>query len=764
MSQDNEGARDLPLAASRALRQAYAHPSVRAIGPLRQSDGWTLADVTIHTELPAAWRARGESPFGVRADEVVTVGLSPTFPLSSPWIVLRNDFPRHHPHIQPDKPGSPVRPCLVMGSPREVVQARGFIGLIEQLVEWLERAANLDLNDPGHGWEPVRRDTINDILVCDADRIRALAAPDGGHAFVTGAYIRYANADMYKLLLGRTPVLGEYAGSSLSRTDNDDGTANGSCLGLVAWATTAGSTSALANRYLPETVDTMDDLLVRAALYGCHDELVTGLTALRDGLTAAPAAHAFPLAIMLLARRPYSLVGSDSAIELCPYLIEIGLEQNFLDPATPVRLAAQRETITPQLLRRTSGDNPSAGTLDWTMLGCGSVGSKIALHAARAGRAPSIVVDRGNLNSHNYARHSALPYGEGDRLFLRAKADVVAVQIDKLGQCAMPVEADAIDLLRDEQGRAKLAPAGCAMIIDTTASIVTREALSHVDWPERPRIVEACLLGAGRIGYLAAEGPAANPSISDLAAEAYRLLALEPDAAALAFGAAAEEVVIGQGCSAATFPMPDADLSLLSAAMARPITGWARDGLPDHGEIRIGSTDEYGGLRWTISREAEWITVGSGPGLPDVRLHPRVHQAIEADVAAYPGVETGGVLVGRFSPIGNRFQIVDLIAAPADSTRSAAEFVLGRQGLKAAARRISQDTGGALQVVGTWHNHLAPSGPSTTDAVAGAILAIRQLVPALLLIHTPAGYSMLVAEAVLPGPAGAMRSQNEEPK
>ncbi len=259
-------------------------------------------------------------------------------------------------------------------------------------------------------------------------------------------------------------------------------------------------------------------------------------------------------------------------------------------------------------------------------------------------------------------------------------------------------------------------------------------------------------MGAGRLGYLALEGPNANPNLSDLAAEAYRRLAEVSDLAKLAFGAEAEAIVIGQGCSAATFPMPDSELSMLSAALARPIVDWVCDNLPQTGQLRIGVTDDLDGLSWSLVEEAPWTVVSPlGPQTPGVRLHPRVDAAIEEDIAKYPGVETGGVLVGRFSHIGNCFQIVDLLPAPPDSTRSAEEFVLGRNGLRAAARKVAVETGGALQVVGTWHSHLAPSGPSSTDAIAGAILALRQFVPALLLIHTPAGYSMLVAEAVLKG-------------
>lgn len=743
----------LPINVARALRQAEAHPSVRGVNVTGRSGNWTITEVIIHTELPAAWRAAGQSPFGVRADEPVTLGLHDDFPLIAPYIRLRSDFPRFHPHIQPGKAGSPVEPCLVLGSPREVVQARGFIGLVEQLVEWLDRAAELDLNDPAHGWEPVRRDYITDIIACDAARVRSHVTPAGGIEFFYATYIHYRKSDMYKLLLGSACMVTMFqVGQILTRSDDI-----GSGLTLLVWPGSTADGPIICDFYLPETVDTVGDLLARAEFYGCRAELVAGLGMLRDGLTANPPAQTIPISVLLLARRPYALVGTDSAIEICPYLIEMAPGQDILDYATPVRLAAQRDTISPALLRSTSRDDSAALTRPWTMLGCGSVGSKISLHAARSGRAPTIVVDRAFMSAHNYARHTAIPLGTADRLFLRSKSQIVAEQIEKLNQQASAVDDDVVSLLSTAEGRGKLACEGCTMIVDTTASLVTREALAHTVWPNRPRVVEACLLGAGRMGYVACEGEGSNPNISDLAAEAYRSIALDMEAAALVFGAQAEQVAIGQGCSAATFPMPDSELSMISASMARPITKWARDGLPAGGELRIGRTDADGGIAWVVRNESPWIEAAvSSAEKPGIRIHPRVHAAIEADIAMYPGVETGGVLVGRFSHVGNVFQVVDLIPAPPDSTRTAEEFVLGTEGLKAAVLDIARRTAGALQVVGTWHSHLMVSGPSMTDAVAGQILAMRQFGPALLLIHTPAGYSSLVAERFfIPPSSGA---------
>lgn len=742
----------LPLAVSRALKQAKAHPSVKDARFTRQSNGFTFAEISIKTELPGKWRAKGESPFGVRDLEVATVGFAADFPLSAPWIVLRKDFPRTHPHIQPGKPDQPVRPCLVLGSPREVVQARGFIGLIEQLVQWLDKAAELELIDPKVGWESVRRDTIDDIIVADAARLRGLVTATGGSLYSFGTYL--LEGETYKLHCDLDPTpLRQGSIAILKRTEHK-GYATGTGLLIAAWPGRKGGKPIVAGEYLPEDVVTVGDLLTRADKYGCQAELEGKLKYARTELTARPTDSEFPLAVVLLARRPYNLIGADSPLEICPYIIEVAPGLDFLDPATPVRLAAHRNTVSPELLRETSGEESTEPTVPWTMVGCGSVGSKIALHAARAGRAPTVLVDKDYLTAHNFARHTALARGELDAMFYRAKAAAVGAQIEALGQKSAAYGSDIIKLMATDAGRDAFAPEGTRMIVDTTGSITTREAMAHAWWPGKPRIVEACLLGAGRLVYLTREGPASNPSISDLAAEAYRLIADDDALAAAAFGAEAEEIAIGQGCSAVTFRLSDAQLSVASAALAAPIQKWASAGLPDCGLVRIGQLNDDQQLEWISVEEAPWIEVPGNDQIPSVRIHPRVDAAIAADVAAWPGVETGGVLVGRFSNIGNLFQIVDLLPAPPDSTRSASEFVLGTQGLKQAAHRIATRTRGALQVVGTWHSHLAPSGPSTTDMVAGVAIAVQQLGPALLLIHTPHGYSRLVAEEVFQINAG----------
>jgi hypothetical protein len=86
--------------------------------------------------------------------------------------------------------------------------------------------------------------------------------------------------------------------------------------------------------------------------------------------------------------------------------------------AKVARLAAHRQDIAVPLLRRASDDSDTA-LAKWTLIGCGSVGSKIGLHLARAGRGPTNVVDSANIQPHNYARHALYPNESRLRLCTR---------------------------------------------------------------------------------------------------------------------------------------------------------------------------------------------------------------------------------------------------------------------------------------------------------------------------------------------------------
>ncbi|GJD82418.1 hypothetical protein HPGCJGGD_0272 [Methylobacterium haplocladii] len=736
----------MPIATLRAVRIARAHPSVRDVRIVALDEAGSMeAELDIVTELPAAWRTNGISPSGVRALETVTVLFPVNFPTVSPRALLRPDFDRSHPHLLPTPADLPPMPCIVQGLPSELIQSRGFEGYVDQLVDWLDKAAVLELNSVEHGWEPVRRNNIDDEMIADGAALRGLACSAGGGFVLRTRFLqlkRPEGAQYVRLAV----VAGEQVAvekAACTKQYVRDDLWQGQGMMLVVAAADVDDAPRVIDQPVPETVSTVADLRDRAELYGCRQELEgkldhIGLCLAQRTLTPAP------LAIVFLVRRPFSVVGVGSDIELCSYVIDLEPNEDLLNGRGRVRLCAIRETISIALLRRASGDKVDFERPDWALLGCGSVGSKIALHAARRGLGPRIVADRSLLSPHNFARHALLPDEVDTGRVLESKAEALAVALGRLTQPATAETEDLISLTETPEGRSRIA--GGRLLLNTTASTLLREHLSFLDWEMRPRIAEAHLLGAGVAAYASIEGADGNPNASDLAAEAYRMIAEDAELSGPVFSAKAEAVEIGQGCSSVTFAMPDDRLSTLSAGLGSVVAEWLKTEQEESGQVVVGKLARDGLSQSWRREEIERRMVVDGSCGHQVRISPRVDRLIRAEIASKPGVETGGVIVGRYSQIGNTFQVVDIMPAPPDSVFSAEKFTLGTIGLKASIRKLLKDSGRSLYVLGTWHNHLVESGPSMLDADTAIRLSMRQYFPVLLLIALPEGYTCLTAE------------------
>lgn len=669
----------------RALRISAAHPAVRAVRVEgSQEDGSVWAELDIAQELPSAWRIAGVSPSGVRSIESVTISFPSDFPRGSPRAFLRADFDRTHPHLLPvpKSLGLPPQPCVVQAFPSELIQARGFSGYLDQLADWLDKAAMLQLNNPQQGWEPVRRNRLDDEIILDPDVIRELAVPSGECVVNATDYLRFDLGDGKRMMrVALNPAVRvDPATAQCSETKISETAARGRGIALVVSAPDSDGSPTVIDTAVPEDVETVEDLLHRAALYRCAQTLRAKLDHIAFRLDQGRF-QACPLPVIFLVRRPFALVGSTSSIEICPYLLDLKPGGDLLRGIGHVRLCGVRDDISVSLLRRASGDPVEAGRPRWALLGCGSVGSKIAVHAARRGLGPTDMLDRATMAPHNYARHALLPEPDVRGGAMAYKAQVLAHTL--LGFRQEPrIEIGSVEeLCASPEGRAELSD--CRLVVNTTGSSLLREVVSFREWEARPRFADAHLLGAGSVAYAAFEGVSGNPNLSDLAAESYRILAKDEALRRSVFSAEAQAIDIGQGCGALTFPMPDDRLSALAAGLAQTVCSTlGRDEAPTHGNLHVGHILPDGlSQSWTSAEIEPRILVRSGA--VEVRISPRVDSQIRAAIAARPGVETGGVIVGRYSQVGEAFQIVDLLPAPPDSVFSAERFVLGVQGLRA---------------------------------------------------------------------------------
>lgn len=519
------------------------------------------------------------------------------------------------------------------GSTSELMRSRGVTGLIDQLALWLERAALTQLIDPTQGWEPVRRDRFDDYVVADPNFLRRLVEPRSDCRVLTSRFLSVRDGGEANHVVV-VDAGGAKIDEGLPRRWSDE--RNMSCLTFVAWSgKRASGEPFVADRYLPKSIVDVRGLLERAAQLGCGEQLPSKLGLLELRLRGCRLSRPVPIAIVLIPRRPCDVIGQGSPLEICPYLVELkGRDDLGARSPKPVRISAHFDTVSTSLLRRAAGEAPTEDAVPWTIVGCGSVGSKLAVHIARTGRAPSLVVDRSPMRPHNLARHALLPVSHLESALMPSKATALCRAILALGQPAKDVCLDVLPALA-RGNSAEIAPAGTRLIVNATGSLTVRETLCKSGL-SRPRVIESCLMGAGRIAYMSVEGAGANPSSLDLVTEAYVLIGQDEEMRAVAFSAPPVEIDVGAGCSSLTFPMSDARLSALTAPMAEHLDRLLGEKEPSSfGELLIGFNAEDGlGQRWSRRRIAPFIEVGSEKA--SVRVSAAVHLRIEQEVASKP--------------------------------------------------------------------------------------------------------------------------------
>ena len=520
----------------RALASVATHPAVYSIGsPSPDHDsGVTSVDVTFDVSLPSEWKRSGHSPSGVLSREIVRFDFPAGFPLEAPSPSLRPDFDRNLPHMQPWlAEGRPV-PCIHEGDLAELILRDGLAGLVNQTAVWLERAALGTLIDPDQGWEPVLRNSYPDHVIVDADGLQGLVTREGGYKFLRLDYLRTAVSGQVHFVHGQvSPATADVTPAGVFSVFAEGPVhpslqfSVGKSVALVVWPGKQPSGAPIiADTYLPETVTSVAGLKERAQIYGCRTSLTNALHWMGQCFRTHPPEGPFCLVVVLLARRPYNVIGTQSPIELCPYVLDIVSPDLYTNgDKTPVRPAGHRHALSRSLLAQLSGIDPSRERLRWTLIGAGSLGSKLALHLARAGNGPAVVVDKSAMTPHNAARHAIIPTtGDMHILWMAAKATLLCDSLRGLDHIANPVPSDATSILTSPSSTRGICPKGSWAIVNATASLAVREALaSSREVPTR--VIETSLFSSGQVGVITVEGPDRNPSTNDLMAECYALLA-----------------------------------------------------------------------------------------------------------------------------------------------------------------------------------------------------------------------------------------------
>lgn len=661
-----------------------------------ENGSYAVVTANAKVNLPGKFIKAGITDIGIRDREKVHFIFPEAFPLKAPAIKLRDDFPRIFPHINPSK--NHVIPCIYEGDLSELLQQSEWMnGILNQLADWLEKAASNALMNYDQGWEPMRNDHNIGFLEYDIDAtlasfrrlktsslIQPISYENRGERIFTGSLGNPAKLKKAHVLYFLTPEI--------------------------------------IDRYVPNAIQTLNDL--------CEYGRSIGIDRIKESIERFDLEHIDEdkLFVVFSVRRPVKLIGSESNIEFLNFAISKarhrrkkgGRELKRVLPDCAVGMLYHIAEKSPRLLQRISGTKTIIdGHKAITLVGCGSLGSKIGIHLARNGNGPFRCIDNDIFMPHNNARHAlTLTWAQN-------KAELLSLSMFDIGRIkSKPIPKDALNADYSES----------RLIIDTTASFSVRNFL--MDRVDLPPVISCGLYGRGRSGLALIENEDKTTNLTHIWACLYHLSLTNEHINNLLFSQNLENVSIGQSCSSQTMVVDDAQISIMAASMSLKIQHILETGLPNNAEIVQARYDDNYSLGATVTivpkfipvksiRDKEWRVFISEPVLD--RMMDIMHQKIPN--------ETGGVLLGSVFLYPKSVVITDIIDAPPDSIETPTLFILGIEGLEQKIRDFEKRTNGKVTYLGTWHSHPNSGEASPTDErTFEKLLFVRNYEPTVCLI------------------------------
>lgn len=740
------------------MRDAVAilqrHPALKTVEQPVPVDGGVEVLVTIAVSLPSRFQADGVTPNGIRGEEPVWLVFPSTWPMRAPRVWLREDFPQDLPHINPHQAGQRVNPCLFEGSLDEVLHRFGLERIIDQLSDWLTKAASGELIDLGQGWEPTRRDFSPSTVVFSAESAIVKVPENGAVLAVQGQY--FAHDEALHAVASESLEAWQPAFSRVGRELRNFKFALGELPFFFARCVDESGTPRVVSDYAPETVGDLESLLGKATSLGARADLEQSLKRYaQEMLLKGVWARDVLAVVVLLVHRPARLVGApDRTVEMLPYVVRFAV--NPRDPFAPIgdaHPAFHSHRVSPALLALASGLPIPSKRPKLAMLGCGSLGSKVALHLGRAGMGNMVFVDNEVVSPHNGARHALIP--PRDAALNPNKVALMEGAFQQLGHddcVSHPV--DAADVLLDEGRADEVLGLGETVIVDTTASLrVAAAAAASLPLSKVPtrRLMQAGMYAQGKVAYLFAEGVARSVTADDLRACLFERCRHEPSLRKQlgGDGSDATRIFVGDNCRSLTMPMADSKVSRAAALVSGQLEHWLTGELPVLGQLCIGVEDAAGiGMSWVRDELQPSVVLHSyDEDGWTVRVLATVADTIEAEARRWGAAETGGALIGHLSRSTRTIIVAGMIEAPPDSKRSPANFILGTEGLVPALKAANTESLGHLHFIGTWHSHPMGGNHSGLDRdTLHRIAQEAQGLPAVSLVWTPQGLVVAVEQ------------------
>lgn len=404
---------------------------------------------------------------------------------------------------------------------------------------------------------------------------------------------------------------------------------------------------------------------------------------------------------MLALLRPTKIIDKDSRINyLCFRVKADDIINNHTDAPIVETLIKDYSDI--QTARKLSKTPKTIQSKQVVILGCGAVGSKIALHLFRSGITNLTLVDNDKLEPHNLCRHALLSFPLSSKhhkvnllkdaleeMFLGVKNSIEAINKDAI-EYLKTTDLNKIDLL-----------------IDTTASAAVMHGIDDIQFPDSTKIIRACLSQSGDIG-ITYVSTGSKRLMTDYYAEILRQ-AIEDDDLSNWLNQEKknilEDVRIGEGCSSATMKVSDDTISAHSALMSN-IAKHVFGPKAEDGFMASYINDMFYGSMATTWFEAPNYCDFQCDNNPD--WHVRIQRDLLNDIRYHASqnkrYENGGYLFGTID-LKRHLIYVLTHHVPDDSIREDSQLELSKKGFIEYDKNVEARTANQVHYLGDWHSH-----------------------------------------------------------
>lgn len=641
----------------------------------------TLSDgLFIHCRLELSIPTNGVyKELDVLSDEEILIFARPDYPFFAPAILfVRNDFPTSQiPHLNFGIANTGIRllnPCLYRGDINEWFYQNGPRMFCDRVNEWFSDLVNGELmNDDG--FEIVRYENVAGYAEMDFDYLCKTISTYGT---TYGAQV----LQMKQKTNGYFQILNQEYSKKLS----DD----------IRPCIFVFDRENVVQDYISHAFYTGKDLKV----FPCGCRIQHGIRKILGKYYEPKKIDSLKNVLIVLAvKRPMQVLGSFSDYEFVAVLLSY-------DFRTPINIAecSLKEVVPIQALNKEMAERLSGTETilkkPVIMLGCGALGSKVAMNLARMGYTEQHFYDEDVILPHNLVRH----YESGNYVVGCQKADVMKIEMDSMfsdnKSTSHTENIFYIDSLLD------------GLIIDCTASRRIMFWATITDKIKSSMIRSEIYVG-GKMGITLIEGTDRNPDIYDMQVSLYRKALDETIISQWLNYKQPEDMRyhIGFGCSSDTTILDDGTISNHASVVPHLINKYQdtekgivcvnyfdRDDLSNNG-VRIYEMEPM----VFLEKIDGW----------SIHIRSSLYQTLYE--YSKEKVENVGVLIGSIENTIKRITIVDTFI-PEDNDRKADTVEMGKLGVKGYLKSLHAKTNGLLRYIGEWHTHIAgDASPSQRD-------------------------------------------------